>query len=168
MIIGQLIGGKIMMALDPAPLKFEIFQLHKSFGFVILGLSLLRLLWRMTYKPPALPSTMKPYERFAAKFSHVSFYVLMIGTPLAGWALVSASTARITTKIFKSLRVPDLPGIERGEAAAKFLANVHEYMAFGFILLLILHISAALKHHFIDRDRVLIHMLPWLKQKQPK
>ena len=111
---------------------------------------------------------MKPYERFAAKFSHISFYVLMIGTPLAGWALVSASTARITTKIFKTLRVPDLPGIERSEAAANFFTNMHECMGLGFILLLLLHISAALKHHFVDRDRVLIHMLPKLKQKQPK
>jgi len=125
-------------------------------------------IWRLTYRAPALPDSMKPYERFAAKFSHISFYVLMIGTPLAGWALVSASTARITTKIFKTLRVPDLPGIERSEAAANFFTNMHECMGLGFILLLLLHISAALKHHFVDRDRVLIHMLPKLKQKQPK
>lgn len=157
-----------MMALDPAPLKFELFQLHKSFGFIILGLSFLRLFWRLSYKAPALPEAMKPHERFAAKFSHISFYVLMIGTPLAGWALVSATPAKITTKIFKTLRVPDVPGIERSEAAAKLFANIHEYMALGFILLLILHVSAALKHHLLDRDRVLLHMLPHLQQKQPK
>jgi len=163
LIIGQLIGGKVMMWMDPAPLKFEIFQLHKSFGFIILALSLLRLVWRLSHKAPALPKDMKPFEKWGAKLSHIGFYVLMIGIPLSGWVMVSASTTRITTKIFKTIKVPDFPGVTRSEYMETLTENVHEKMAILIALLLLLHIGAALKHHFVDKDDVLTRMVPRLK-----
>lgn len=165
MIIGQIIGGKVMMAMEPNATKFELFQLHKSFGFIILALSLLRLLWRLTHKTPALPAGMKPYERLGAKLSHIGFYVLMIGTPLAGWIMVSVATPRITTKIFKTLEVPHLPGFPQTEAFGDLMKEVHEYMAYAIVALLILHIGAALKHHFVNRDDVLTRMFPMIKPK---
>ncbi len=165
MIMGQLAGGKFMMALDPAPLKYEIFQLHKSFGIIILVLSVIRLLWRLSHKPPALPHGMKPYERLGAKFSHIGFYVLMIGIPLAGWIMVSASTRQITTKIFKVIPWPNFPGVTRSEGFETLMKDVHEYMAYAAIALLILHVGAALKHHLINRDDVLSRMLPFVKPK---
>ncbi len=165
LIIGQLIGGKVMMAMDPNALKFELFQLHKSFGILILILSVLRLLWRLTHKAPPLPEGMKPYERFGAKFSHWGFYVLMIGTPLAGWLMVSANPTIITTKLFKLVKWPDVPGIARSEALKDLMSQTHEYMAYAIIALLILHVGAALKHHFINQDDVLTRMLPFLKRK---
>ena len=163
LIIGQLAGGKIMMALDPAPIKFELFQLHKSFGFIILGLSVLRLIWRLMHRPPALPDNLKPWEKYAAKLTHIGFYGFMIGLPLSGWAMVSASTPKITTKIFKAIKVPDLPGIARTDAMEALTKNVHEFMAYALIALLLLHIGAALKHHFVLKDGVLRRMLPFLK-----
>ena len=166
MIIGQLIGGKVMMWMDPKPLKFEIFQLHKSFGFIILGLSILRLLWRISHKAPALPEGMKPFERIGAHVSHIGFYVLMIGIPLSGWIMVSASTTRITTKIFKMVKVPDFPGVTRSEYMETLTENIHEKLAILIALLLALHIGAALKHHFINKDDVLARMVPRLRRKQ--
>jgi len=138
LIIGQLAGGKIMMAMDGSPLKFELFQLHKSFGIIILLLSVLRLLWRLTHKAPALPKHMPKHERLAAKVSHIGFYGLMIGIPLAGWAMVSAAPIKITTKVFKVVKWPDMPLIERSEA---------------------------LKHHYKDKDDVLTRMVPRLKPR---
>lgn len=167
LIIGQLIGGRVMMAMDPAPLKYEIFQLHKSFGLIILMLSLLRLAWRLTHRPPPLPEGMKPVERLGAKLSHIGFYVLMIGIPLAGWILVSASTRQITTKIFKVITWPDFPGVTRSEGLETIMKDVHEYMAYAAIALILLHVGAALKHHFVNKDHVLIRMLPFVKSKQP-
>lgn len=166
MIIGQLIGGKVMMWMDPKPLKFEIFQLHKSFGFIILALSLLRLIWRLLHKAPALPDGMKPIERIGAHLSHIGFYVLMIGIPLSGWIMVSASTTRITTKIFKMVKVPDFPGVTRSEYMEGLTENVHEKLSIIMILLIGLHIGAALKHHFINKDDVLTRMVPRLRRKQ--
>ena len=165
LIIGQLIGGKVMLAMDPAPLKYEIFQLHKSFGLIILALSVLRLIWRLTHKPPALPGGMKPFEKIGAKLSHIGFYVLMIGIPLAGWILVSASTRQITTKIFKTVTVPDVPGVTRSEGFENLMKDVHEYMAYGVIVLLVLHVGAALKHHMVNKDDVLSRMLTFVKPK---
>lgn len=166
MIIGQLVGGKIMMWMDPKPLKFEIFQLHKSFGFIILGLSIARLLWRLSHKAPALPAGMKPIERIGAHASHIGFYVLMIGIPLSGWIMVSASTTRITTKIFKRVKVPDFPGVTRSEYMETLTENIHDKLAMIMIFLIGLHVAAALKHHFINKDDVLTRMVPRLGKKQ--
>lgn len=168
LIIGQLIGGKVMMWLDPGSAKFELFQLHKSFGIMILLLSILRLIWRLLHKPPALPAGMKAYEKIGAKLSHIGFYVLIIGTPIAGWVMVSASELRITTKIFKLVRWPDFPGVPRSESFEDLMKDVHEYMAYAIILLLILHIGAALKHHFVNKDDVLARMAPHIKSPSAK
>lgn len=165
LIISQIIGGKVMLAMGPSSLKWEIFQLHKSFGFVILALSLIRLLWRLTHKAPPLPEGMKPFEKLGAKLSHWGFYILMIGTPMAGWVLVSSSVPQIATKIFKVIPVPDVPGVTRSEALNARMSEVHEYMAYAIVGLLVLHVAAALKHHFIDKDDVLTRMVPRLKMK---
>ena len=165
LIIGQIAGGKVMHAMDPAPAKYELFQLHKSFGITILILSVARLIWRLTHRPPALPSGMKPFERLGAKLSHIGFYVFMIGTPIAGWILVSSTPQQITTKLFKTIIWPDFPGITRSEALSEQMSSVHEYMAIAIVILLALHIGAALKHHFVNRDDVLSRMIPAMKPK---
>lgn len=165
MIIGQIIGGKYMMAMDAGASKYELFQLHKSFGMIILILSIVRLLWRITHRAPALPAGMSAFERLGAKASHIGFYVLMIGTPLAGWIMVSAATPSITTRIFKTITVPDFPGVPRDETFAAFMENTHEFLATAIILLLAVHVGAALKHHFVNKDDILTRMIPFLKPK---
>lgn len=165
LIIGQLAGGKIMKAMEGSQLKFEIFQLHKSFGIIILLLSILRLLWRLTHKAPPLPEHMPKHEKLAAKVSHIGFYGLMIGIPLMGWAMVSAAPVTITTKIFKTVKWPNMPFIERSEGLQDFFSNAHELMALMITVLLLIHIGAALKHHYKDKDDVLTRMVPRLKPR---
>ena len=72
---------------------YRLFQLHKSIGFLILALTLVRIVWRLTHRPPALPAGMKRWEAFAAHATHAAFYALMLGLPLTGWLYVSAGWA---------------------------------------------------------------------------
>ncbi|MBC6403501.1 MAG: cytochrome b [Hyphomonadaceae bacterium] len=163
LIVGQIIGGKIMTAMAGSPTKYEIFQLHKSFGVVILLLSLVRLGWRFTHKPPALPDGMKTYERLGARLTHVGFYVLMIVVPLSGWIVVSVSTPKISTELFKIIPWPDVPFLTRTDGAEVLWKNVHNCLAITVALTFFLHVGAALKHHFVNKDDVLTRMIPILK-----
>lgn len=166
-IIGLLVMGKVMVDLprdDPG--KFELYQLHKSAGLTVLFLSVLRLLWRFQYRAPALPATMKTWERFAAQATHVAFYVLMFAIPLSGWAMTSTSSSGVPTLWFGVFEVPSLPGLDGSHEmhdVHESAEEAHELLGNLTILLLILHVGAALKHHFWDRDDVLRRMLPFAR-----
>lgn len=172
MVIGQLAGGLYMQDLPDAEtdLKFRLFQLHKSFGVTILLLTLVRLGWRLTHKAPPLPEAMPALEKLAARGAHVGFYILLIALPLVGWAVVSSSpfADSVKTYLFGVIYWPHLPffeGVADRKGLSHDLAEVHEYLAFAMIGLLALHVAAALKHQFINRDSVLSHMLPALKPR---
>lgn len=145
--------------------QFEGYQLHKSVGITILLLSLARLGWRLTHPAPPLPEHMARWEKVFARATHVAFYLLLIGTPLVGWALVSASPLNIPTELYGALPWPHLPGLPDLDAATKksvsgVLAFVHGRAPWLFIGLIALHVAGALKHQFLDRDTVLWRMLP--------
>lgn len=159
MIIGLIVFG-ILMTNPETPNRFELYQLHKSFGICVLILSVLRLLWRLGHKPPPLPTGMKAWEIAAAKSTHVAFYIIMIGMPLLGWAMVSSSEFVIPTKIFKVILWPDLPGLPRDKAVESIFKNLHHWIGKATIALILLHVGAALKHHFINKDNILARMLP--------
>ncbi|WP_375202860.1 cytochrome b/b6 domain-containing protein [Hyphococcus sp.] len=164
LIIGQIIGGKYMHGLPNAsPLKFDLYQLHKSFGLTILLLSLVRLGWRLTHQTPALPAAMPNWQKLLARGTHWAFYALMILTPLAGWAIVSVSPTDIPTKWFGLFPVPHLPffnGVTDREAAEHIMEERHELLAYLILGLLVLHVGAALKHAFVDKDGVFTSMVP--------
>ena len=152
---------------------YDLYQTHKSLGLTILGLSLLRLVWRFIDPPPPLPATMPGWEKAAAHISHWAFDALMIGIPLSGWAYISASPASdfIDTKFWGGWKVPlweVLSQHEERDDIAERLEDVHKYLAYGTLALLALHIGAALKHHFWDRDRVLHAMLPVVPDPERK
>ncbi len=164
---------------------FRAFQLHKSIGLTILLLSLVRLGWRLTHRPPPFPPHMPKWERFAAEAVHRLFYVLMIGLPLSGWLFVSAGwslhedrSMAVPTHFFGLFEVPalfDLPQASPGVRAtiASIAFNTHALMSWGAVILFVVHVGAALKHHFFDRDEVLAHMLPGVRapfetEKPPK
>jgi cytochrome b561 len=142
---------------------YALFQLHKSIGFTILFLSLLRLLWRLTHKAPALPSSMPQWEKTAATLAHWAFYGIMLGLPLTGWLLVSASSTNIPTVLFGVVPFPHLPFISHLATDIKSqlheLAEVsHSLLALGTMALLALHIGAVLKHQLWVKDNVFSHM----------
>lgn len=148
------------------------FQLHKSIGLTVLALSVVRLAWRLINPAPALPDGMAPWERFAAKATHVAFYVVMIAIPLTGWLYVSTGWSaddnrplEVPTVFFGLFQVPHLLGLsgladDARAAAATVLEFVHSKLAWVAIGLSVLHVAAALKHQFINKDGVLGRMVP--------
>jgi cytochrome b561 len=153
------------LLLDSVPddYKFQVYQFHKSLGLTILVLSFVRLFWRLTHKTPALPEGMKTWEIWASKLTHYAFYIMMIGIPMTGWALVSASPLNFPIMWFGLFEWPHLP-LTIDKSLSQNFGEMHELLAYMTIGLLGLHIGAALKHHFINEDNVLTHMLPFLKQ----
>ncbi len=147
---------------------YAAYQTHKSLGITILALSVLRLLWRLLNPPPPLPAHMPAWERFAAHASHWGFYALMIGVPVGGWLYISASPTSdfVTTKVwglFELPLIPPMPDLAERESVAEQLEDAHAFFGFyGFLGLMALHVAAALKHHFWDRDNVLTRMIPFL------
>lgn len=163
LIIGLFVFGKYMTGLDPmAPDTFALYQLHKSLGFLVLALVLARLAWRLANPSPALPETMPGFERLAAHLGHAGLYALMLAIPLSGWLMVSASPWGIPTVVFDMLPVPHLPVPEALGSTAEAentLKGLHELLANGLLFLVVLHVAAALKHHFLNRDDVLRRMV---------
>lgn len=141
--------------------QFGLVQLHKSWGFVAFALGLLRLGWRLVNPAPAMPAHMPAIERFVAHAGHALLYVLMIGLPLSGWLMASASPLQemysIKNMVFGLFELPD-PFQPGGEDLAAFFGAVHFWCAIALIAVLVGHAGAALKHHFVDRDEVLRRM----------
>jgi len=154
---------------------FRAFQLHKSVGLTVLALSLVRLGWRLLNPPPPMPAHMPGWERFIAKATHWAFYFLMLALPLSGWLYVSTGWSIhddqplvVNTVWFGLIQVPHLFGLTGAdsdvrEAVAEAAMSTHSLLAWGAIVLAALHVAAALKHHFFDRDEVLAHMIPGLR-----
>lgn len=148
--------------LDPKdPHALGLFFWHKSIGILILLLSLVRIGVRLAYKAPPEPP-MPKWQALAAKTLHVLFYVVMIGMPLSGWAMVSTSAREIP---FFGIAWPHLP-VPQTHDTHEFFENIHGLVAKLLIYGMIpLHVLAALKHQFVDKDSLLEHMVPGLKSK---
>lgn len=157
-IIGLLVMGFVMTNLQPgSPSQFRLYQLHKSVGAVVFVLALVRLVRRLGHRPPALPESMTGVERLAVHAGHWGLYALMFGLPLAGWAVVSTSPYNIPTVLFGLVGLPHLPLPRELNGAAK---AAHLAGAWVLIVLVLGHAGAALRHHFILRDDVLLRMIP--------
>jgi cytochrome b561 len=166
-IIAMLAIGWIMSDLPNSdPSKFGLFQWHKSIGITILALSIFRLVWRLMNPAPALPNNLKLWEKWAAKSTHWLFYALIIIMPLTGWIIVSTSKYNIPTMLYGLIPLPHIPGLEGLENKADIHGvseNMHGFLAYMIASLLVLHVGAALKHHVMNRDDVLLRMSPnWL------
>jgi cytochrome b561 len=133
--------------------------LHKSIGMLVLLLSIVRLVWRLTHRPPPLPATVKSWEKGLAHAVHWLLYALMILIPLSGWVFTSASPKRYPLSFFGLFPLPPFP-VTQDKELSHMIAERHEQFAWAMIALLVLHIGAALKHRFLDRDRTLDRMLP--------
>ena len=134
-------------------------NIHKSIGIVILALTLVRVVWRLSHKPAPLPDSMKPMLRRVARATHGLFYFLLLILPLSGWWMSSAVPVDRHPFGFGLFNVPFLP-VPRGWGSAGPAHFVHTNLAWLMIALVMLHIAAALKHHFIDKDDILARMLP--------
>ena len=134
---------------------------HKTAGIAILLLSLARLGWRLSHKPPALPGHMKRWERLFARFTHVAFYAVMIGLPIGGYVVASSYAPQLPILLFNEIQLPALP-VPKTTEFQEFSGSAHGAGGWVILVLLAIHAGAALKHHFLDRDGVLLRMIPGL------
>jgi cytochrome b561 len=135
--------------------RLKLYNWHKWAGMTILALSALRLLWRLTHRPPAEPAG-PHWQQVAAKTVHRLMYVLFFAIPLVGWAYSSAAGFPIV--LFGVLPLPDF--VPADKALSELIKPWHEASAFALAALAVVHVGAALKHHWIDKDGLLTRMLP--------
>lgn len=154
-VVANIAGGILMEEMS------GVFPLHKSLGVTIFALTLVRLLWRLGHPWPILPEHMPTWERILARFTHVGFYVGLLIIPLLGWAAASAHGAP-ATPIWGVIPWPNLP-LPRSEDLGEALGGAHGLMVGFAVLLVLMHVAGALKHHFLDHDMVLHRMLPLVK-----
>ena len=157
LIFAQIALGLLAVSWRLSPTKLNLFFWHKSTGMLILALLALRLLWRLANRTPELPASMPGWERAAARLSHGLLYLLMIALPITGWIVNSASN--IPFRIFWLVPLPAI--VAPDQATADLAALVHRGLFVVLALVLVAHIGAALRHHFVKRNTVLIRMLPW-------
>ena len=154
-IVGMFIVGLYMTSLPLSPQRLKLYNWHKWAGITILTLSALRLLWRLSHRPPADPP-MPAWQRLAAHGTHRLLYLLFFAVPLVGWAYSSA--AGFPVVVFGVLPLPDFVPADRELAEA--IKPWHGRLAFTMATLVVVHVAAAVKHHFIDRDALLARMWP--------
>ncbi|MFZ2122347.1 MAG: cytochrome b [Rhodoferax sp.] len=152
--------GVYMTDLPFSPQRLKLYNWHKWAGVTFLALTLLRLVWRMTHRPPALPATvtrtMPGWQIRAYHATHHLMYLLFFAVPLAGWAYSSAAGFPIVW--FGQLPLPDLLAVDK--ELAELIKPLHKLLALALVALAGLHIAAALKHQLADRDGLLARMLP--------
>ena len=154
--------GLTMHELPLSPLKLQLYSYHKWLGVTILLLVAVRLAWRAGHTPPPLPASIPLWQQRAAHTLHGLLYLLLFAIPLSGWLMSSAKGFQ--TVYLGVLPLPDLIG--KDKALGELLTEVHETLNFALLALVVAHIGAALKHHFIDRDDILARMMPFNGQEK--
>ncbi|NDE89764.1 MAG: cytochrome b [Alphaproteobacteria bacterium] len=169
LILGNLALGLLLEDI-PIEQRFQFYQLHKSIGITVLVLTVLRIIWRLMYRAPALPGHIKPWEKAVANLTYVLFYLLMVAIPFSGWMMVSSSPKNIPTFLYGILPLPHLPffdaiqDIEARKELSHSIEEVHLWLAYGLLTLLALHVGAALRHHWILKDEIILRMTPrWME-----
>ncbi len=159
-LIGTFVLGVYMADLPFSPTRLKLYNWHKWAGVIILLLSVLRLVWRLTHPAPALPAAteaaMPAWQRMAHHGTHHALYALFFVVPLVGWAYSSA--AGFPVVLFGVLPLPDF--VSADKALAELIKPWHEISAFAMAALVLAHVGAALKHQLIDRDGLMQRMLP--------
>lgn len=160
---------------DPATqaLAYRLFQVHKALGFLILALTIIRIIWRLVVRPPHPLIGMGRLEVFAARAVQYGFYGLLLALPLSGWVYISTGWTvsqdqplNVATNWFGLFSIPHIEAVQAlaqdsRRTLAFSAAGAHAFLAWGAVALVALHVGAALKHHFINRDSVLVSILPW-------
>ena len=153
LVIFNILGGLFHDALGKL---FPVMPLHKAAGITILFLTLARIAWRLSHPAPPLPAAMPAWEKLTANLTHLAFYALLLIVPLTGWIMTSAGDRPLTC--FWLFDIPKF-GVTKQDAIYGLSHESHELLGLLFGALALLHIGAALRHHFVLKDGVLRRML---------
>lgn len=162
MILGLVVVGFVMQELPNSPTKFDIYSMHKMFGLTVLGLTVLRLLWRLYAGAPAPVAGTPRWQAAIASLTHGALYLVLLAMPVSGWLYHSASGyPPRNLSWFGLFTLPSLSERDAGLRDAALAA--HEWLFIALAVIVTVHALAALKHHYFDRDRTLARMLPLAK-----
>ena len=148
-----------MVDLPLSPQKLKYFSWHKWIGVTVFLAALVRIGSRLAHSAPSLPATMPQWEQRAAVVGYTVLYVLLVIIPISGW-LYSSATG-VPTVYLGLVQLPDL--VPKDKPLAEQLKLVHVSLNYTLFVIVCIHAAAALKHHFVDRDEVLMRMLPFIK-----
>ncbi|MGC1411745.1 MAG: cytochrome b [Acetobacteraceae bacterium] len=149
LILAMLFIG-VGMVSTVMPKYLSLVSIHKPLGIAILVLALIRLVVRLRYGAPPLPLDLPEPMKLAAYLSHYALYILMIGMPLIGWAMLSAAAYPVV--LYGSVHLPAI--VPQSDSLHAMLWNAHFYLAFVFFALILMHVAAALFHALVRRDGV--------------
>lgn len=154
LIAGAFGLGWFMTDLPLSPAKLKYYAWHKWVGVTVFLLASLRVAWRLGHPPPPLPDGMADWQRRASEWSHRLLYLLILVLPLSGWLYSSASGYPVV--YLGLVPLPDLVG--KDKALAGLLHEAHELLATLLLVLVAIHVAAALKHQFLERDGLMGRM----------
>lgn len=149
--------GVYMHRLVFSPFKLQLVSYHKWIGVTILLLTAARLVWRVWHTPPPLPGTIPAWQQRAAHGLHHLLYLLLLAIPVSGWLMSSAKGVPVV--YFGLVQLPDLVG--KDKELGDMLQEAHEALNLLMLVLVIMHIAAAFKHQFIDKDSLMLRMSPF-------
>jgi cytochrome b561 len=156
LIIAAFALGSVMTDMRISPSKLQYYSWHKWLGVTVLGFVALRLLTRLLSGAPAYPASMKGWEKQLASATHVFLYLLMFAVPLSGYFYTLAAGYPVVY-----LGLYELPSLIAPNPELKpLLKDLHEALTTAILVVVALHLAAALKHHFIDKDGIFQRMLP--------
>lgn len=142
--------------------KSNLYNFHKQTGLTILVLLIIRVIWRLTSPYPGAVESLSTMERYAAKLGHLALYLFMLAIPLSGILMVNSYGYPL--KFWGVFTLPAIIGAQ-SDSASELISKVHEILANVMIAFVALHILAALKHHIIDKNEVLLRMIPFGRKK---
>jgi cytochrome b561 len=153
-VICLLCVGFFMGDIGDKALRGNVYNVHKLIGLTVLCLMVLRTTWMLMNPKPGLDTS--KFEKFIERSVHALFYTLLLLMPLSGWMMATAAgyLPHIGSWSFA------MPGIVKSDDIKELAGIIHEVVAWTLLTLVVLHVAAALKHHFINKDSVLRRMLP--------
>jgi cytochrome b561 len=157
LLLGSFTLALTMIDLPLSPRKLQFYSWHKWFGVTVFLVTILRLGWRLLNPAPAQPVGMPRWQRRLAGLSHAALYAILIIMPLTGWVMSSALNLPLV--YLGIIYIPSPFGVD--PALGESMKLVHSGLAITLLVLVGVHVTAALYHHVILRNDVLRRMLPW-------
>ena len=156
LILAMFVLGWTAVIYPMSPAKLKLFIWHKSIGLTTGILVLIRIFWRHTNPPPPLPESMPRWEQAASKFSHALLYTCLIIMPIAGFAASQFTKYGVT--YFGMFKIP--PMGSPNKVVYDWLQGVHGFTANILMILVLVHVLAALRHLVIKKDGIFNRMMP--------
>ncbi len=161
-VVIMLLVGLSFSFIDSKPAMSVLMKIHKSLGLTILLLMILRLIWRLFNVRPKLPSHLPYWQQRCAAWNHFLLYLTVILMTLSGWMM---STAGGHPTSFWWLFDINMPWVAKSKPLSHFAGDVHLWLAWIITALLVIHVLAAIQHHYIHKNNILKRILPCCKCK---